>query len=118
MLFGMDSMVCLLEFCNEIISTSIKIMVEVQLLNVIGLELTWSLTSLSTIFQSYHLSQYPFAHFLAGFFLSILDPDQARQNIRPELDPNCLPKLSVDEYTRESYIPTDFDPVDKPIGGQ
>ena len=28
---------------------------------------------------------------------NILDPDQARQNVGPDLDPNCLQKLSADE---------------------
>ena len=26
-----------------------------------------------------------------------LDPDQARQNVGPDLDPNCLQRLSADD---------------------
>ena len=38
-----------------------------------------------------------------GFFFNTirvsnsLDPDQARQNVRPDLGPNCLQRLSVDD---------------------
>ena len=27
-----------------------------------------------------------------------MDPDQARQNVGPDLDPNCLQRLSADDY--------------------
>ena len=30
----------------------------------------------------------------------ILDPDQARQNVGPDLDPKCLQKLSADDTRR------------------
>ena len=30
-----------------------------------------------------------------------LDPDQARQIVRPDLGPNCLPKLSADDTGRQ-----------------
>ena len=29
-----------------------------------------------------------------------LDPDQARHNVGPDLDPNCLQRLSVDDTSR------------------
>ena len=29
-----------------------------------------------------------------------LDPDQARRSVGPDLDPNCLPKLSADDTSR------------------
>ena len=29
-----------------------------------------------------------------------LDPDQARQNVRPDLGPNCLQRLSADDTSR------------------
>ena len=29
-----------------------------------------------------------------------LDPDQARQNVGPDLGPNCLQKLSADDKSR------------------
>ena len=32
-----------------------------------------------------------------------LNPDQARQNVRPDLDPNCLQRLSADN-TRRYYL--------------
>ena len=42
----------------------------------------------------------------AGFFNTIrvsnsLDPDQARHFVRPDLDPNCLQKLSADIAGKE-----------------
>ena len=30
-----------------------------------------------------------------------LDPGQARQNVGPDLGPNCLQKLSADDITRQ-----------------
>ena len=30
-----------------------------------------------------------------------LDPDQARQIVRPDLGPNCLPRLSADDTGRQ-----------------
>ena len=30
-----------------------------------------------------------------------LDPDQARQNFGPDLDPSCLQKLSADDTRRQ-----------------
>ena len=30
-----------------------------------------------------------------------LDPDQARQNLRPDLDPNCLQRLPADGTGRQ-----------------
>ena len=33
-----------------------------------------------------------------------LDPDQARQNVGPDLDPNCLQRLSADDTRRQSLI--------------
>ena len=32
---------------------------------------------------------------------NILDPDQARRFVRPDLDPNCLQKLSADDPSRQ-----------------
>ena len=52
--------------------------------------------------------------FLAGFFFSILDPDQAQENVSPELDPNCLPKLSAEATTRESIYKVFFN-TDYPL---
>ena len=35
-----------------------------------------------------------------------LDPDQAQQNVGPDLDPNCLQRLSVEATSRQrvNYI--------------
>ena len=30
-----------------------------------------------------------------------LDPDQARQNVGPDLGPNCMPRLSADDTSRQ-----------------
>ena len=35
-----------------------------------------------------------------------LDPDQARQNVGPDLDPNGLQRLSADDTCRQSYYQT------------
>ena len=32
-----------------------------------------------------------------------LDPDQARQNVGPDLGPNCLQRLSGDNTSRKSF---------------
>ena len=32
-----------------------------------------------------------------------LDPDQARRFIRPDLGPNCLPRLSADDTGRQRF---------------
>ena len=32
---------------------------------------------------------------------TVLDPDQAQQNIWPDLDPNCLQRLSADDTRRQ-----------------
>ena len=34
--------------------------------------------------------------------LNSLDPDQARQNVGPDLGPNCLQRLSTDDTSCES----------------
>ena len=34
-------------------------------------------------------------------FANSLDPDQARQNARPDLGPNCLQRLSADDTRRQ-----------------
>ena len=34
-----------------------------------------------------------------------LDPDQARQFVRPDLGPNCLPKLLADDTGRQRVKP-------------
>ena len=33
-----------------------------------------------------------------------LDPDQARRIVRPELGPNCLPRLSADDTGRQELM--------------
>ena len=33
-----------------------------------------------------------------------MDPDQARQNVGPDLDPNCLQKLSAEDNRRQRVI--------------
>ena len=32
-----------------------------------------------------------------------LDPDQARQNVGPDLGPSCLQRLSADDTKRQRY---------------
>ena len=32
-----------------------------------------------------------------------LDPDQDRQNVGPDLDPNCLQRLSADDSSRQRF---------------
>ena len=34
-----------------------------------------------------------------------LDPDQARRFVRPDLGPNCLPKISADDTGRQRVKP-------------
>ena len=35
---------------------------------------------------------------------SSLDPDQARHVVGPDLDPNCLQRLSADDTSMQCYI--------------
>ena len=38
-----------------------------------------------------------------------LDPDQARRIVRPDLGPNCLPRLSADNTGRQRVLKAALD---------
>ena len=39
---------------------------------------------------------------------NILDPDQARSFVRPDLGPNCLQKLSAEDTSRQRGLSEEF----------
>ena len=48
------------------------------------------------IFLCYFFQNHLFREKNSGIESNSFDPDQARQNVGPDLDPNCLQKLSAD----------------------
>ena len=55
----------------------------------------FKINSFKKLFQEYDQSQ---CH-------TVLDPDQARHNVRPDLGPNCLQRLSADDTSRQIVNP-------------
>ena len=57
------------------------------------------LSSADFFFQNRLFLKKPFRNTISES--NSLDPDQARQDVRPDLDPKCLQKLSADDTMRQ-----------------
>ena len=58
------------------------------------------------LFQEYHQSGKQFGFRSGPTFSNNLDSDQAQQNVGPDLDPNCLQRLSADDTSRQRINPS------------